>query len=97
MSFINLERKGPVGKTCRFCGKSGLKWIKCVDTRSGVELGEANGKPHICSAKTKSNYNSQIADFTNNCIVWESDSEEVKQKKIEWHYYLTHKGDKYNG
>ncbi len=82
MSFINLERTG-YNVVCKYCGKKGFKWVKSVNTRSGVELKDKDNILHNCQNRGVSDYFENLDKFYSERIVWESDDQAEAYDKIE--------------
>jgi|SRR6187431_383181 len=80
MSFINLERKNNT-VVCKYCGKTGLQWVKSVNTKSGVELKDKDNILHNCQNRPISEYFETWTKFFKNRVVWEND--EKRDEKIE--------------
>lgn len=85
---INIEKKSQYSDgynvTCKRCGRKYLKWIHSDYTKSGWQLQEKDGRDHYCTSNPKiTEYDKLVGDFYNNLVIWDSDTEEVKQKKME--------------
>ena len=80
MSFINLERTG-YNVVCKYCKKKGFKWVKSVNTKSGVELKDKDNILHNCQNRGVSDYFENWDKFFKNRVVWGND--EKRDEKIE--------------
>lgn len=66
--------------TCKRCGAKNVHWRPSANTRTGVQLHESDGKPHVCNY-VYSDFNELLAHFLNNVVIKDSDSIDTIQKK----------------
>jgi|SRR5687767_15668661 len=68
---------------CKRCGANNVHWKPSANTRTGVQLHNADETPHICNY-TFSDFNELLARFWNNIVIHDSDSPAVVITKKQW-------------